>query len=241
LAACLEAAGIATTVIEGASGELRLQPDAPDKYVYCDTQSCLMVNRTDGKTEAQYAADHAALVALWEKRGAGQADGDHAPVLIIGSVDHTDALVRCLAENPYRPVPEADRVQAEVLEKERRADASRAWARCAREHGLTQTKDPAAPVADGWVSSPAALVAPTVTEAELLDVLEACPSAATGTGSGSGESPEAGPFIAIDYPGFRFDGSHVPAEAPEQDVHRLTDLAAIIDRAQFPDSSRDLP
>jgi hypothetical protein len=129
----------------------------------------------------------AAIDAEFERLEAIQAQYDPAaaapeggaelqPYLIIGEKDHTEAFVRCLGETGYaNPVaPPADPAE-ELRGKQGTAAASASWARCARDHGFPEVKDPEAPVADDYSTNPMALLPTVISEAELRTLLAACP------------------------------------------------------------------
>lgn len=191
-----------------------------------------MVVRSDGKTDAQFDADAKALSALWEARGIAEGDEPNIPALIFGGEDHTDVLTACLKEAPYEAAAPGDDPDAELRQKQLEAQASLDWAECARVHGFAETKDPAPPQADGYVSVPAALLPASVSAAELDALLKQCPLRPEGS--------ELAAWVGIDTPGFRLDGAQEPdGLSSEDDYPRLTSLAATLNRARFPDGDAE--
>jgi hypothetical protein len=131
-----------------------------------------------GGTENLSEASLAAVTAQFEDMAALRPDDDAAPAgrLFVGEADLTKAWTHCAAQTGYtRPVWVED-PQDELVEKQHTAEASAAWAACAREHGYPATKDPAAPVADGWATHPVAVLPASITAAELQALLEDCPT-----------------------------------------------------------------
>ncbi|MDR0626234.1 MAG: hypothetical protein LBG11_03075 [Bifidobacteriaceae bacterium] len=56
------------------------------------------------------------------------------------------------------------------------AESGTLWAACARENGYPQVKDPAPPVADGWVTMPLVVLPGTITATDLRALLTECPN-----------------------------------------------------------------
>ncbi|MDR1633579.1 MAG: hypothetical protein LBS27_01360 [Bifidobacteriaceae bacterium] len=96
--------------------------------------------------------------------------------LIVGETDYTQAFVKCLDQSDYTgPVYKIDPAE-ELRQKTLVAEASTEWAKCARENGFPNIKDPDPPKADEWATNPSVLLPGDITEQALRDLLAVCPN-----------------------------------------------------------------
>jgi hypothetical protein len=145
--------------------------DEGGPWQLCDEEGCNL-GGTDGLSEAALAA----TIAQFEDMAAGRPAGESRKWLFVDGQDLTAEWAACEAETGYAKPAYVEDPQDEELEKRRTAEASAAWASCARGHGFPATKDPAAPKADGWATAPRAVLPATITEAELRALLADCPT-----------------------------------------------------------------
>jgi hypothetical protein len=95
--------------------------------------------------------------------------------LVIDGIDHSTTWQSCYESSgytdPYRAVDPVD----ELKTKQAIAEVTNTWIACARENGMPQLEDVTA-VADGWKTSPNAVIPLSTTVAELRELLTACPN-----------------------------------------------------------------
>jgi hypothetical protein len=176
------------------------------------------------------------------------------PFLIIGETDYTDVFTACLNESLYEEPGAAPAVDSEeeLALKQLILEATLAWAACAREHGVIDIVDPDPPVADGYMTTPTALLPMNITVGQLTALLQDCPNfdaavadaredarAALGGNPSEAELaelwanyPAADPSIGFAAPGF--DGRSDPAIEPDPETAaHLTPLWEIITSASM--------
>ena len=134
-------------------------------------------------------------------------------------------------------------------------DATLAWLKCARDNGYPQLEDPPAPQVDDYSTQTMALLPGDMTEAQLRELLEACPNfneedhlgadelhqemLATGADMSADEMFEAlveafpgsiDPVIGFDVPGFDGDTHDGAMDGlSDADRNRLSRLREIIE------------
>jgi hypothetical protein len=199
-ASCLKEAGVPIELTDEGDGQKRVNPSQEQPYAMALGDGSTSFGSGAGGTEAEWEAANTQLAALVEKYDAQQAQmlreagvggggfamaegvepGTETPenpkYLVVGETDYTDALVKCLDESGYEePVYRMDPAD-ELKQKQQQAEASTRWARCARDNGFADVKDPDAPTADEGQTWPMALLPTTITELELRELLDKCPS-----------------------------------------------------------------
>jgi hypothetical protein len=110
-----------------------------------------------------------------ERVAQDQAGGGLLPFLIVGEEDLTEPFRACLAESGYTEPEFGTEPAAELREKQDSLESTMAWIECARANGYPDLADPRLPVADEFRTWPSALLPVAMTEAQLLELLRACP------------------------------------------------------------------
>jgi mRNA interferase MazF len=255
LASCLQNAGIPAVAVP-------IEDDPSQVWVQLETSHASESRLPDGDylrafsteewdpdfdAEWEQLGDLTAKYTVEDQQRAG--GGEMPPYLVIGRTDHTEAFTACLKQSGYsNPLPPpADRAE-ELRGKQGEAQASAAWAQCARDNGFPDTKDPAAPVADNYATQPTAVLPATIAEGDLRQLLEDCPPIDPTAEAAWEEARAAGgyqnpmseaewaeltaqtpypyrPAIGFDYPGFRGDVS----EPAGDDAELVDRLLALID------------
>ncbi|MDR3360616.1 MAG: hypothetical protein LBO20_08235 [Bifidobacteriaceae bacterium] len=188
-------------------------------------------------------------VEEWERTEAKRAeheqkytasDGTVSPFLFIGDDDFTEPWVACLDQTGYlEPNVPADPGD-ELKQKQLWARASAEWAGCARDNGFPTTKDPTAPVADNYETTPTAVLPSTIQPDELRTLLEVCPNFdPDGDQEITEDEAEAiggyfgtvDPVIGFDLPGY--DGGSSPGSGlvDEAVAARLAELQRVLNEA----------
>ncbi|MDR2374314.1 MAG: hypothetical protein LBD77_09540 [Bifidobacteriaceae bacterium] len=170
------------------------------------------------------------------------------PFLFIGATDHTEAWAGCLGQTGYTEPVWTEAPNNELQVKRQELDAAVAWLQCARDSGYPDLPDPAPIAADNYATRPMALLPADMTEAELRQLLAACPNfddaahlraqreLVEALESGD-ELPSqfpgfADPVIGFDAPGFNGDTSDGAMDAlSDQDLNRLYALLRILEEA----------
>ncbi|MDR0626413.1 MAG: hypothetical protein LBG11_03995 [Bifidobacteriaceae bacterium] len=182
---CLRAEGVSAYeqnldgVADGMEGQVNVAFATEGRILY------LSDGAQESMDQAGYTGSDEQREAEWEQvqalaskyvGAAGSAAAQGEPFLIIGITDYTEAWVKCLDETGYTdPFGEmAQQSQAAVTQLA--LDATLAWLKCARDNGYPRLEDPPAPQVDDYATQPMALLPGDMTEAQLRELLEACPN-----------------------------------------------------------------
>jgi hypothetical protein len=234
LQACLQEQGIAMAVAADDSAGKSLYPQTTDSYIYCTIQSCVTVISRQATTAAQRQEETDRLSQAQATHLANSPSGT-APMLVIGGVDHTDALEACLAKTGYEAEPVEYDPQNELAGRQRIAARANEWAACAREQGYSRVQDAKVGQADGFETSPMALIPADMTTAQLEQLLADCPLRTPIEDGADVDNPgEFAPAaVGIDAPGFRGDPGEDPGD--RDDLEHLGELEELIYRAGWED------
>ncbi|MDR2378396.1 MAG: hypothetical protein LBD70_03070 [Bifidobacteriaceae bacterium] len=177
---------------------------------------------------------------------------DTPPYLIIGQEDLTEPFAKCLTESGYtEPVWKTDPAE-ELKSKQNIARATSEWAKCARENGFPEIKDPEPPVADDYMTQPTAVLPADITEDQLRALLAACPNfdpekweayekAMEDLGAFASEQDwervneefdVTEPAIGFDIPGWDGRGSEQAEETDQATMERVGRLSELLYEAQ---------
>jgi hypothetical protein len=165
-----------------------------------------------------------------------------ANLLLVGEKDFTKLYRDCLIETGYKapalPAVEGD----ELAYKVKVAEAGVKWANCARDNGYPAVKDPNPPVADGYLTIPAATAPFSMSTDQLRDLLGACPNidveghlaqeeAATHPSANDEPIPPVhDPIISFDFPGW--NGARVEgADLDPLIIEKLEQFQLVMDEA----------
>jgi hypothetical protein len=272
MAACLEDAGIRVEVVvfggDPDQAEISLLADQPF-VMHVPGGGTAYGGGEGGSPEQQVAQQEMmdARAAQYDPSllaGAEPATGESPaaeppPYLIIGEEDHTEAFAKCVAETGYTAPDFFVSPESELAQKRVAIEGTMPWIACARENGYPQMKDPAAPVADQFVTRPMALLPAETTPDQLLSLLEACPNFDAAAHDAAEEELNRHPFkysdpdwtktefaLAEKFPGYLdpeigfdvpgFDGAaadSADAGLKESDLERLAALQEILDAARL--------
>ncbi|MDR1799863.1 MAG: hypothetical protein LBR19_08325 [Bifidobacteriaceae bacterium] len=148
-------------------------------------------------------------------------DEPEATYAVVMGVDYTTELRQCVASSGFTLgplMPTEVTAEEELAQKQEVAAAGVRWATCARDAGFDGVQDPAPPVADGFESTPTALIPASITEASLRALLAACPPVSEARflveEAADGPlyyEPAPQPAIGFDLPGFDGTDASVPS------------------------------
>jgi hypothetical protein len=151
----------------------------------------------------------------------GPSEGPGEPFLIVGDTDRTQALRACIKETGYNePVYQNDPA-SELKEKQAVSEATVTWITCARSHGYQDLADPAPAVADGYMTTPTAVLPADITSQELEVLLGQCPADA---GAEYYEGAPVRAEIGFDVPGFRGDIRETASDEDQAAVDKAYSL-----------------
>jgi hypothetical protein len=211
------------------------------------------------EVEDALAADWDEVNAKYGEAGQSWLDAGGQEVLfLVGDKDLSAEYAACLEESGYvDPEYTLNDPEAELAEKQRQVEANLTWADCARQNGWPQVKDPDPPIADDWATSPHVLLPGEMTEAQLSELLRACPIYDAEAHQAEEEEYarlqaehaddndddwlleywdrhqwQLDPLVALDVPGFdgQWDGGERELVSPE-DRERLEALEAMLSLA----------
>jgi hypothetical protein len=229
------------------------------KLVQLTTEAAFVMALGDGGAQRSWAKDmtEAEAATAFERMEnvaashTDKGDPDRPRYLVIGTADHTDALVECLDRSGYTEPEVVQDPADELAQKQRDAADGAEWAACARENGYPAVKDPDPPKADAWETQPMVLLPPDMTEDALRELLAACPNFdeagqrafdAAGEAATGEEPPDFRdhlipfqPPIGFDSPGYRggmLDGAPVGPEE-QQRLDRLQEILWEASNAYF--------
>ncbi|MDR1824403.1 MAG: hypothetical protein LBR27_03585 [Bifidobacteriaceae bacterium] len=176
MVACLKKEDIPAMVQDWGDGQADVGFDSEDFYQICIDNGCSMSGGSSdvSQTEAEFEA-------AWQKYDQWQQQyntetGEMQPTLFIGDTDWTKEWRACLAETGWTSPVYQESPEDELKAKQQQAAVATEWASCARANGVPEVKDPTPPVADGWQTTPMALLPTSITEERLRALLEACPT-----------------------------------------------------------------
>jgi hypothetical protein len=168
LAVCLTEAGLPARAERRDDGQFEVTLETDEPYFGCfDAWGGRCVHGSGNQPEGVAKTN---LAAMEEYRKNPEGD-----FLVVGQEDHAEAFAGCLAETGYTPPEVTVDSEEELAQKRAIVEVTLKWANCARSEGLAVT-DPAAPVADNWETTPAALIPPSTPADQLRSVLGACPN-----------------------------------------------------------------
>ncbi|MDR1440930.1 MAG: hypothetical protein LBJ02_00805 [Bifidobacteriaceae bacterium] len=257
-AACLTKAGLAAQALDLGDGQKQLQIDVDDPYLLglADGSSWSFpgtANQTDAAGRAAIAGmeELAAPYLTDDAARAARSEDGSVPYLIVGALDRTEDLAKCLEQTGYES-PQLDHSPERELEMKREVvDATIGWVECARQNGFPDMADPAAPRADNFQTLPTAVLPADVTEAEVRALAASCPTldiaAAKARDDALAALPEnaseadyaavdrdhpdqSTPNVGFDVPGMNGDHSGRVEVAPETLAH-YESLWAILNEA----------
>ncbi|MDR1442217.1 MAG: hypothetical protein LBJ02_07520, partial [Bifidobacteriaceae bacterium] len=135
----------------------------------------------------------------------------------IDGVDHSDTYNQCVSSTGYEePAPDRTDPAAEIAQKQALAEVTNDWIKCARQNGFPGLADAEVPRADGFTTSPMALLPLTISEAELRGLIAACPVFNAERAQCALEPPEIGECEPNPLIGFVDPGAPDAALTPEQ-------------------------
>jgi hypothetical protein len=261
---CLRAEGIPAEYSQGPDGRMTLITfDQTVKVAWSAPDGHLQFTEAVTAAEREDLESGEGFQITWEQNGDTFApvDDPRTSRLIIEGVDRSEFYRSCLDSTGYSEQAVRDSVDYSRLMDAYEwlvVEASNDWAECARSQGwptvidarFTPNQD-----MDNYIP-PMALLPPSITEDELILLLEVCPAfdpevettnAAIEQGLGSdelleaqisGDIPEglrAQPSIGFDYPGFNGQGDGTDqdgADTEPAEQERLWKLQAIVLSAQ---------
>jgi hypothetical protein len=208
-------------------------------------------------TEAEMEAMNKEMTEIWENWTPDPENPDDGPDiptrLLIDGTDYSAAWDGCVASSGYDESKAYEAMAsgpAMMALYQLQVDASNRWAECARANGFPDTKDAHLPT--GTYGYPAALLPAGITEDQLRQLLEVCPTfdpaiedannalwealsdeelEELGYG-GYPEGYQVQPNVGFDYPGF--DGENTESEIPDEATYqRLVVLQGILNEAQW--------
>jgi hypothetical protein len=242
MALCLERGGVAAEGDAGPEGNsVVLTTDEP--YRIC-TESGLCESSGGAWSGDMTEDDWLELSATFDgmaQRYLDTADGA-VDLLFIGQNDFSELYRQCRSESGYE-TPQLPGAEADELSyKTKIAEAGLKWARCARENGYPEVRDPDPPVADGYNTIPAAVAPFSMSPDQLRNLLTVCPnididghrsqeeSMANPSLSGDAMPEVYDPIVTFDFPGW--NGSVVDGDdLDEATLGKLTAFQAVLDEA----------
>jgi hypothetical protein len=156
-----------------------------------------------GLGEAELADANEVMWAAEEKYAPDPSEGSYPnPHLIVGTRDLTEGMLQCVSKTGYADPPVIVDPSEELAAKQEMVEQANLWITCARDAGLTELKDLATPVVDGYDTYPYAIIPLTVDEELLRSVVEACPPYDAASRLDKSLEPWTNPGIGFDAPGY---------------------------------------
>ncbi|MDR1427067.1 MAG: hypothetical protein LBJ08_04845 [Bifidobacteriaceae bacterium] len=167
------------------------------------------------------------------------ADGLYSAGLKVDGVDFSDDYGRCLDSSGYQPSEREIDVASELAAKQALAEITNDWIACARDNGYSDWPDVEPGKADGWLTSPTALVPLSISTDSLQELLGTCPNFDEDTarrlevGDGGSESDFlAQPSVAISPPDPPVFDEGTGGLVPIDDENHYQELVEVLGQAE---------
>ncbi|MDR0593156.1 MAG: hypothetical protein LBG60_07880 [Bifidobacteriaceae bacterium] len=158
--------------------------------------------------------------------------------LEVDGADYSDEFANCVEISGYVPPSGVTDTREELVAKQALAEVTNNWLACARDNGYPDWADVKAVKADGWLTSPEAVIPLSMSTDELTRLLAACPNFDEETAERL-EDPEfnwnsdfvAHPAVSVEPPAPPPDGGQTDPMAQDEYAH-YQELVDALGRAE---------